>query len=149
MIKLRILGWLAKDYVAQLDAEHQARVDQRVAEIVAKHDPFEALLKNFEGTFSEDYERAEERLDAAGQMAMKLWGYQQAHDPSFKYVLDWIMNKAGNKLIQTGLPSVERQLFTRAQISTMLLLRKEARRLSMLYEELIGREEEFISDSLV
>ena len=53
----------------------------------------------------------------------------------------WVMNKAGNQLIQKGLPSVERQLFARAQISTMLLLRKEASRLAFLYEEMIGKEE--------
>jgi hypothetical protein len=145
----RILKWLAKDYIAELERSFTERVDQRVAKVLSERDPFEPLLQHFKGTFSEEYERPEERLNQQGQISMKLWGYQQTHDPSFKYVIEWIANKAGNQLINKGLPSIERQLFARAQISTMLLLRKEARRLSSLYEELMGKEDEFLSDSLV
>lgn len=145
----RFLTWLAKDFVEELERSFDQRVDQRVAKIIADQDPFEILLQNFKGTFAKEYERPEERLNEQGQIAMRLWGYQQSHDPSFNHVTEWIMNKAGNQLIQKGFPSVDRQLFARAQISTMLLLQKEARRLSSLYEEMIGREDAFISDSLV
>lgn len=148
-MRTRLLKWLAREYVATLERDFDNRVDQRVAKVLTERDPFEALLQNFKGTFAEEYERPEEPLNAQGEIAMKLWGYQQTHDPSFKHIMTWIMNKAGNQLIQKGLPSVERQLFARAQISTMLLFQKEARRLSSLYEEMLGKEDEFTSDSLV
>lgn len=149
MIRSRILKWLAKPYVSFLEDEFELRVNRRVAKLMAERDSFEPLLQHFKGTFAEEYERPEERLDTQGQTAMYLWGYQQRHDPSFKYITDWIANKAGNQLINQGLPSVERQLFARAQISTMLLLRREARRLSSLYEEMIGKETDFINESTV
>src|SRR5664279_750227 len=104
----RLLKWLARDYVATLEQSFNERVDQRVAKVLTERDPFEPLLQNFKGTFSDEYERPEEPLNAQGEIAMKLWGYQQTHDPSFKHVTDWIMNKAGNQLINKGLPSVER-----------------------------------------
>lgn len=148
-MRTSLLKWLARNYVAALEQSFEERVDQRVAKVLAERDPFEPLLQHFKGTFAQEYERPEERLDSQGQIAMYLWGYQQTHDPSFKHVTEWIANKAGNQLIQKGLPSVERQLFARAQISTMLLFKQEARRLSSLYEEMIGKKDEFISESSV
>lgn len=148
-MKTRILRWFAKPFIEELERSFDQRVDQRVAKVLTERDPFEPLLENFKGTFAEEYERPEERLNQQGQIAMRIWGWQQTKDPSFIHITDWIMDKAGNQLIKKGLPSTDRQLFTRAQISTMLLLRKEASRLATLYEEMIGPEQEFTSDSTV
>lgn len=123
--------------------EHIDEVNLRLAKIMNNLDPFEPVLKLFYGVFSEEYERPEDKLDARSQMNLKMWAYQMYKDPSFKYITDWLMNTFGNETLKRAPISAERTQYGRAQISTMILFKKEMERLSNLHEDAIKPEENF------
>lgn len=123
-------------------------VNQRVAAVLSHMDPFEPLMKEFRGIFSEEFEHPEDKLDARSQLLMRTWGYQQSTDPSFRHMIDWIINTQANETLRHALPTPDRILYGRAQISGMLLFKREVQRLSNAYEEKIQkRDEEFDSAS--
>lgn len=115
--------------------DFEKQVDGRVADLMLKFDPFEFLMKEFHGIFSEDFERPEERLDERSVLNLTMWAYKQKEDPSFTYLLEWIMNTQGNETLRHAPVTTDRILYGRAQLSTMLLFKKEIGRLSLLYEE--------------
>lgn len=118
-------------------------------------DPFEPLLKQFNGTFSEEYEHPEDMLDNRGRDAMAIWGWQQKNNPSFKYMCDWIMNIAGNNALTNPKMTEENAfglvLYARAQIANIVLLKREIGRLALIYEDILkrGKEDDFTSDKVV
>lgn len=120
---------------AKKTTEAELSANRRYAEMILKMDPFEPIIKRFNGIFSEEFERPEDRLDAAGQLRLKMWAYQQKTDPAFKHMIEWIMNSAGNETMKRAPITNERTQYGRAQISNMVLLRDEIGRLSSLYEE--------------
>lgn len=120
---------------AKKTKEAELSANRRYAEYVAKMDPFEMILKKYNGIFSEEFEHPEERLDAPGRFRMMMWGYQQKTDPAFKHMIEWIMNSAGNETMKRAPISNERTQYGRAQIANMVLLRDEVGRLASLYEE--------------
>lgn len=129
--------FLSKFIVPEINEQAiQKEVNRRVAETLSKMDPFEPLMKKFHGVFGEEFERPEEQLNESGRFGMLVWGWQQKHDPSFKYMTDWIMNTQANESLKRAPVTPERILYARAQISTMILFVKEIGRLSNLYEEL-------------
>lgn len=137
----QIVQYIAAQEKYEKAAAHlDEKVSQRVAVIVSKMDPFEPLMKQFHGIFSEEFERPEENLDAAGQLRMAMWGYQQSTDPAFRHLTDWIMNSQGNETLKRAPVTVERTLYGRAQISGMILFVKEVKRLSAIYEDMLAKQ---------
>lgn len=148
-LKLQLARFLARDYIDGVDS----RANQRVAEIVLALDPFEQITKKFRGSFSKNFERVEDELSEPGKIQMFMWGYQQANDPSFKRMVDWIANSAGNQMVRAPVRSIaeggEVLIYGKAQIASMLLLAKEIQRLSSQYEEMMRKKEDFNSETTV
>lgn len=119
------------------EREIDSIVNRRVAEFIMAMDPFEPLMRHFKVVFGVDYEKPEERLNQQGQLQMKMWGYQQRDDPSFKFFVQWILDTQGNAAIRKGNPTPETILFSRAMIAAPLLMRREVIRLGSLYEEIL------------
>jgi len=134
---------IRKKIAAFIYPEQVHEVNLRVAEIINKTDPLEPVLKMYHGVFSEEYERPEDKLDKRSQLNMKMWAHQMYRDPSFEYVTSWICNTFGNETIKRAPITVERVQYGRAQISSILLFRREIKRLSNLYEDMLKKPEEF------
>lgn len=137
------IGKLAKKLLKKYE-EHDERkareiASQRIAVILSKMDPLEPLLKEYFGVFSEQYEHPEERLNERGQLSMMMMGFQLMDDPSFEYMCRYVMDNAGNDIIKATNPSMERLTYSRAQIATMLLVKKEVKRLGELYKQRIKK----------
>lgn len=141
-IRTRLARSLASDYLSNIDKQIQVEVDARAAKFIASIDPFQILMKEFHGVFSDEFEHPEDRLDAKGKLGMMMWGYQQENDLHFKHMTEWIMNTQGNETLKRAPVTTDRILYGRAQISTMLLFIKEIRRLSNQYKELLARQKE-------
>lgn len=137
-IRIKLARLLASDYIREVDN----RVNRRVARILDEMDPFEPLLKKFQGVFSKEYQHPEDKLDERSQILMTTWGYQQRDDPSFKYMMEWVMNTQANETIKRGPVTVERMLYCRAQIASMILFKQEVDRLALKYEELLNKGKE-------
>lgn len=147
-LKIKIARWLTKGYIQSLDTAHakamldiDMQVNQRVAKMISEMDPFEPLMKQFHGVFSEQYEHPEQRLDTPSRMRMYMWGWQQETDPHFHHLMNWIMNTQGNETLRHAPVTPERILYGRAQLSCMLLFKNEVARLSNLYLEEKARME--------
>jgi len=134
---------LRKKIAAFIYPEGVHEVNLRVASIMSKMDPLEPVLKMYHGVFSEEYERPEDKLDKRSQLNMKMWANQMYKDPSFEYVTKWICDTFGNETIKRAPITVERVQYGRAQISSILLFRREIKRLSNLYEDMLKQPEEF------
>lgn len=123
------------------DAENAANV--RYARLVSEMDPFEPLFRKLSIVYSKEFTRPEEKLNSQGQLGMMMWAYQQKDDVHFNHLVDWIMNSHGNQAMNAKTDSKEaladRILYGRAQISSMILLRKEIGRLASGYEEVLSK----------
>lgn len=128
------------EYARNLEKEVEERTGQRVAETLSKMDPFEPAMKLFHGIFSEEFEHPEEKLDAAGQLRLTMWAYQQSTDPAFRHMTEWVMNSAGNETVKRAPVTVERGLYGRAQIASMVLFVKEIGRLGGIYEDYLAKQ---------
>lgn len=138
-IRTRLAKWIAPEYSRSVDFQ----VGQRVAEIMTKMDPFEPLMRQFNGVFGEEFEHPEDGLDTKGQLMLRTLGYQLSDDPSFKYLMNWVMNSQGNETIKRAPVTIERILYGRAQISSTLTIVNELRRLGEAYKDMLGRQEDF------
>lgn len=142
--RARDLIQLEKD-LGELARNIDLETNRRVAELVSKMDPYEPLMRSFNSIFSEDYSRPEDKLDEPSKMAMYMLGYRWTEDPSFNFLADWIINQHGNAVFKKPGVTKDNALdvlnFGKAQISTVVLLRKELGRLSSLYQEIMRKEE--------
>lgn len=129
--------------VAEKEKQLDAAIGQRVAQTLAKMDPFEPLFKEFHGIFSEEFERPEEKLDTRSTLSLTMWAYQQSTDPSFKFLTNWVMNTQGNETLKRAAVTPERILYGRAQISSTLLFINEIKRLGALYEDMLKKDQPF------
>lgn len=129
------------------ERKFDALVNQRVAAVIAQMDPFEPLMREFSGIFSSEFEHPEERLDAKGQLGMKMWAYSQKHDPHFRHLTEWIQNTQANETLKRAPVTPERVLYGRAQISAIVLFVREVGRLSLAYEELLTQKDEEFTNS--
>jgi hypothetical protein len=138
---------VSRDAFAQRQKELDIEVNQRVAFTLSKMDPFELVMREYHGVFGEDFEHPEDRLDERSVYALRSFGYTIANDPSFIFLCEWIMNSQANETLLKAAPTPERILYGRAQLSAMLAFRKEVRRLSAGYEDMMAqnRGEEFDS----
>lgn len=134
-LRKKIANWIYPEGVHE--------VNLRVAEIMNKMDPLDPVLKLFHGIFSIEYERPEDKLDERSQFNMKMFAWRTIKDPSFTYLVEWVMNQAANETIKRAPITVERVQYGRAQLANMILFRRELERLSNLYEEALKPKEEF------
>lgn len=145
---------LRKKIAYYIYPRYEDEVNFRVAKIINGMDPLEPVLKMYHGVFSDEYERPEDNLDKKSQLNMKMWAHRMYTDPSFKYMTDFIMNTFGNETLKR-VPindeklAAQRLWYGRAQIATMILFKKEIKRLSSLYEELLKPKEEFDENTTV
>lgn len=123
-------------------------LNQKVAETLLKMDPFEPLLEKFHGVFSEYYKNIEDRFDQPSKLRLYIWAYGQHNDPQAKYFSDYIMNTAGNAMVNLTNPTPERIGYFRSQIANEILRNKEIGRLSLHYEEIIKRKDEEFDSSV-
>lgn len=123
--------------LSQKESDIDKEVNRRVAATLAQMDPFEHLLREFHGIFSQEYERVEDQLDAKGQLMMRQWGFQNAETPAFKYLTEWVMNTQANETLKKAPVTTERVLYGRAQISCMILFVREVKRLSEAYKDML------------
>jgi hypothetical protein len=146
---------IAPEIIREFDREKKRADDaelsanRRYASLVAGMDPFEQIIKRFNGIFSEEFTRPEENLDARGRLGMTMWAYQQKNDPHFNHMINWIMNSAGNETVKRSPITIERSMYGRAQIANMVLLRDEVGRLSSLYEDELDKRKVQEIDSSV
>lgn len=150
-IRERIARYLAPEAFAQVDKRAYAidsEVSQRVAEIILKMDPFEPLMKSFNIVFTDDYPRPEDGLNTQSQILLKSWAYALRDDPSFKHLMQWIINMQGNAAVKKGNPTPETILFSRAMLAAPVLVMAEVRRLAQLYEELIAKRDEMFDPNI-
>lgn len=148
--KLRIdIGyWFFKDQwhkIVEKENQLDQLVNMRVATVLAKMDPFEPLMHQFRGIFSEEFEKPEDRLDPQSNLRLIMWAYQQTNDPQFNYLMNWVIDTQANATLKKGNPTPETILYGRAQISAPILIKREISRLGLLYEELLKKQkgEEF------
>jgi hypothetical protein len=149
-LREKIARWLHPAVFDELQAKEQ-EVNRRVAEYISKLDPIEILMQEFSGIFSKEFERVEDQLNDAGRTTMAMWGWQQMKDPSFNRMVDWIIDTQANETLKKAPVTPARIEYGRAQISGMILMRREVRRLASLYQELLdrGKGDEFSSEITV
>lgn len=136
--KTKLARFLVPGIFQELEERERAindTVNQRVAGVLAKSDPFEPLLKEFHGIFSEEYEKPEDQLNPVSEMQLKMWAYAQRSDPSFKYMMDWLANKQGNHTLRQPYLTPETILYGRALITNVTLIKKEVKRLALSWED--------------
>lgn len=149
-LKYKIANFFFSEYMENVAHSMQAAVtlknelndtvNRRVVETLAKMDPFEPLMKEYNGIFSREYERPEDSLNSQGKVGMYIWAWQQKNDPYFAYMVDWIMNKSGNSLLKKENPTELQTFYKRAEIANMILYRKEVGRLASNYEEMLSKK---------
>lgn len=139
--RIKLAKLLAKKHIESLENS----INQRVAEIILKMDPFEPFFKEFGGVFSKDHPRPESKLDTRDSLLLKSWAYKTHDDPGFIFLCEWLMDKQGQDAIKKGNPTDKTILYSRALISIIMSFQEEVRRLHGIYEsELNSRgEEEF------
>ena len=157
MIRVAIAKWLAPDRELALDARSAGldvrqsaldlraqdldlEVNNRVADIVMKMDPFEPFLKKYNVIFSKEYPRPEDKLDSVSQLKMFMWAYGMYTDPSFRYLTSWIINTQGNATLRKGKTDPE-WFFGRSAIVTIGLFVDEVGRLASHYKEILAKAE--------
>ena len=122
------------------------RVNVRVAKIISSMDPFEPIYRKFQGIFSDDFEKPEEKLDERGQLLMKMLGFQLYHDVSFKYLMDWIVNSQVNAMLKAPARTNEERgevlMWGKAQVAGIVVLKTQLKRLNSLYDEMLAEGKE-------
>lgn len=140
---IKVGRFLASEYISDVEArakDFELKVNQRVAEYIGHMDPFQPLMKEFHGIFSDEFEHPEEKLDDRSRIGFLMWAYQQKSDPSFRFMTEWIMNSQANETLKRAPVTPERIQYGRAQISTVILFKREIGRLALLYEEILAKQ---------
>lgn len=145
-----IAQWLAPEREARLNtraAEIQKRerdlemtINNRVADITLKMDPFEPLMKKYNVVFSEEWQHPEDNLDSQSQIRLFQWAYGIVSDPSFLHVINFFRNTQGNATLRKAKNNDE-WFYGRASIATLTLLFDEIKRLASHYEDLVSKKD--------
>lgn len=145
-LRRKFVRLIASDYITELkeqgvhsELEFTTAVNTRVAQVLSQMDILDILLKNFHGTFSQEYARPEDKLNSQGQLSMKMWGYTQYQDPNFEYLTNWIMDQHANEMLRHAAVTPERILYGRAQIASTELFKREVKRLYMEYADMLEK----------
>lgn len=150
-ISIKLVNLFAPEYLKEISDVSQETINRRVAETLSKMNVLDVLLRDYHGTFSQEYERPEDKLDSKGQLGMAMWAYKQDKDPYFEYLMAWIADTHANEMIKRAPVTTERILYGRAQIASTLLIKEEVGRLSRFYEDMLDKNkiQEFDSDKSV
>lgn len=132
---------------AKKSLELDMQVNRRVADIVAKMDPFEPFFKKYHVVFSKEWERPEDRLNPQSQLQLFMWAYQVEGDPSFKYLVDWMRNTQGNATLRKAKNENE-WFYGRAAVAVVTLLVDEVTRLASHYRELMAKRGQSFDEHL-
>lgn len=117
----------------------EMEVNRRVADYLAKMDPFEPLLRKYNVIFSEEYDKPEANLNSQSQFQMFSWAYAQVTDPSYRHLMNWLRNKQGNATLQKGTHDGH-YLYGRAAVATITLLVEEVSRLASRYKDIMAEK---------
>ena len=120
----------------------EQKVSQKVAVIVSKLDPMELVLKKYNGSFLDEYERADERLNEQGRIQMEQFGYQFYNDECFELLMNWVANRQATMTFKKA-RNTEDLLFGQATLLVVEVIKKEVKRLHSLYLERTRPEEGF------
>lgn len=118
--------------LARADIDNE--IGRRVARYVLDLDVFEPMMRKYNGVFAHVFERPEDSLDQPSLIALEMWGWQQSRDASFKYLMEWIMNKQGNLTLKAKNLDAESILFGRAMIAIPLAIVEQVKRLAANYD---------------
>lgn len=133
--------------IAKRQGELDMEVNRRVADIVAKIDPFEPFFKRYNVVFSKEWERPEDRLNPQSQLQLFMWAYQVEGDPSFKYLVDWMRNTQGNATLRKAKNENE-WFYGRAAVVVVTLLVDEVTRLASHYREILAKRGQSFDEHL-
>lgn len=115
-------------------------INERVATILAKMDPFEPLLKKYNIIFSKEYEKPEDRLSDQSRLQLFMWAWAAEKDPSFLFLTEWLRNKQGNATVRKS--STDQQwFFGRAMVASISLFVEEVSRLSSRYKDILAQQD--------
>lgn len=147
-LRSKVAEWIAPhDWAGVLEVQKSAdsiseQVNQRVAEIVSKMDPFEPFFRKYNVIFSREYSRVEDKLNEQSRIQLFQWAYGLHRDPSFIHLADWIRNTQGNATLRKAKNDNE-WFYGRAAVTVMTSFVDEVGRLSSRYEELIAKDRPF------
>ena len=113
-------------------------VQQKVAEILSRMDLFEPLMLKYHGVFSEIFEYPEEKMSEPDKLQMYMMGWRLKEDKYFKFLIDFVMNTAGNELLRHDI-TMDKVFFHRSEIANMLEFRKQLGRLASNYETYLNK----------
>lgn len=139
-IRVKIANLIAPDYIQALRSKQQSEVDRRVALVLSNIDILDYILKDFHGTFSNYYERLEDKLDARSRLGLLMWAYTQAKDPNLEYITSWITDTYANDMLRSAPVTTDSILYRRAQIAMVELFKREITRLSNEYELILNKQ---------
>lgn len=156
-IRHAVARWLSpereqelEDYEIELlkrEKDMDLEINNRVAEITLKMDPFEPFLKKHNVIFGRDWIHPEDNLDSVSQLRMFMWAYGMIDEPSFKYITNWIINTQGNNTLRKAQSDAE-WFYGRSAIVTIGLFVDEVGRLASRYKEIRAREENRFDENL-
>lgn len=139
----RIARFLAPEDYEAIAKERSAidlAVNNRVADVLFKMDPFEPLLKKYNVIFSEEWTHPEDKLDYPSQLRLYMWAYGMEKDPNFLHLTEWIQNTQGNNTLRKASHHDE-WLYGRAALATITLFVEEVGRLASRYREVIANKD--------
>lgn len=143
--KASIARLLAPEEFVELEkkkSDLDMQVNQRVADVLFKMDPFEPLLKKYHVVFPNEWEelKPELDLDSIGAIRLCMWAYGTKTDPSFLHLVNWLRDQQGNKTLRVAKNENE-WFFGRAAVATLTLFVEEIGRLSSKYEEVMSHRD--------
>lgn len=132
----------------QKKANLDMQVNQRVADVLFRMDPFEPLLNKYNVVFPDKWEvKPEDDLDTMGAVRMFMWAYGTRSDPNFLHLVDWLRNQQGNNTLRKAKNDNE-WFFGRAAVATITLFVDEIGRLSSKYEEMMASRDKSFDANL-
>ncbi len=135
-------AWL-NTVAARLDVRERdldMEVNDRVAQIVLKMDPFEPLMKKYNIVFSREWQHPEENLDDQSKIRLFQWSYGVVNDPSFLHVINFFRDTQGNATLRKA-KTADEWFYGRSSIATLTLFLDEIKRLASHYEEMVAKKD--------
>lgn len=150
-IRERVARFLSPDVFEELE-EREKNIDivvnNRVADVLSKMDPFEPLFKKYHIVFSKEYSHPEENLDQQSQIRLFMWAYGIVNDPSFLHVINFFRNTQGNATLRKAKTDAE-WFYGRASLATLTLFLEEIQRLASHYENLLAQKDSSFDSQVV
>lgn len=123
--------------IMQREAAIETTVNQRVAMLMSKLDPLSLVMREYNGIFHERAEHVEDKLDARGQLAIKVFAYGVMYDPAWERLTQFVMDAQGNTTLKDMALTTERTFYGRAFIASVIAIKKELERLGNQYADML------------